>query len=164
MGRLQSPTHSQHFMSMLIALIGLTGTDFTRNMPQLSGRAVFGLLPDLWLALIQTSDPQTGQMSVQGGTDSLVARIYACKYATHVKAPPTTLHHVFEALHHSKLSQRTRDSLPSVPRVACTVRNANWLLRYWRTPTCVPNPLQQDEGVATFGFVKRKGVVAYSAD
>lgn len=164
MGRLQSPTHSQHFMGMLIALIGLTGTDFSRNMPQLSGRAVFGLLPDLWLALIQTYDPQTGQMNVQGGTDSLVARIYACKYATHVKAPPTTLHHVFEALHHSKLSQRTRDSLPSVSRVACTVRNVNWLLRYWRTPTCVPSPLQQDDGVATFGFVKRKGVVAYSAD
>jgi hypothetical protein len=164
MGRLKSPTHSQHLMSLLVSLIGLTGTDFTRNMPQLSGRSVFGLLPDLWMGLMQSYDPAAGQLSVDGATDGLVARIYATKYATHVKAPPTSLHHVFEALHHSKLSQRTRDSLPSVPRVACTVRNVNWLLRYWRVPACVPSPLEQADGVATFGFVKRKGVVAYSVE
>ena len=164
MGRLKSSTHSQHLMSLLVSLIGLTGTDFTRSMPQLSGRSVFGLLPDLWMALMQSYDPTAGQLRVDSATDSLVARIYATKYATHVKAPPTSLHHVFEALHHSKLSQRTRDSLPSVPRVACTVRNVNWLLRYWRMPACVPSPLEQADGVATFGFVKRKGVVAYSAE
>ena len=164
MGRMQSPTHAQHLMSMLLALIGLTGTDFTRNMPQLSGRSVFGFLPDLWLALMRSYDPSTGQLDVDSATDRLVACIYATKYATHVKAPPSSLHHVFETLHHSKLSQRTRDSLPSVARVVCTVHNENWLLKYWREPTNVPSPLQQEAGVPTFGFVKRKGVVAYSVE
>ena len=164
MGRMQSPTHSQHLMSMLLSLIGLTGTDFTRNMPQLSGRSVFGFLPDLWLALMRSYDPSTGQMDVDSATDRLVACIYAIKYATHVKAPPSSLHHVFEALQHSKLSQRTRDSLPSVARVVCTVRNVNWLLKYWREPTNVPSPLEQEGGVPTFGFVKRRGVVGYSVE
>ena len=121
MGRLQSPTHSQHLMSMLLALIGLTGTDFTRNMPQLSGRSVFGFLPDLLLPLMRSYDPATGQLDVDSATDRLVACLYATKYATHIKAPPASLHHVFETLHHSKLSQRTRDTLPSVGRVVCTV-------------------------------------------
>jgi hypothetical protein len=162
MGRLQSPTHSQHLMSMLLALIGLTGTDFTRNMPQLSGRSVFGFLPDLYLPLMRSYDPATGQLDVDSATDRLVACLYSTKYATHIRAPPASLHHVFEALHHSKLSQRTRDTLPSVGRVVCTVRNVNWLLKYWRDATCVPSPLLQEGGVPTFGFLKRNGVVAYS--
>ena len=164
MGRLQCPTHTAHLMSMLLALIGLTGTDFTRNMPQLSGRSVFGLLPDLWMALMRCYDPNTGQMEVDSATDQLVARMYAIKYATHIKTPPPTLHHVFETLHNSKLSPRTLNSLPSVGRVVCTVRNVNWLLKYWREPSNVPSPLSQEAGVPTYGFIKRKGVVAYAAE
>lgn len=164
MDRMRSPTHSQHLMSMLLALIGLTGTDYTRNLPQLSGKGVFGLLPDLWLALMVSYDPAAGQLDVDRATDRLVSCIYAAKYASHVKAPPTSLHSVLLTLQHSKLSQRTRDSLPTVPRIACSVRNVNWLIRYWREPTNVPSPLQQEGGVATFGFVKRKGLVAYACE
>ena len=71
---------------------------------------------------------------------------------------------MLEALHGSKLSQRTRDSLPTVARVQCTARNVNWLIRYWRQPTLVPDPLQNEGGVALYGFVKRRGVVAYAAE
>jgi hypothetical protein len=163
MDRMKSPTHSQHLMSMLIALIGLTGTDFTRSMPQLSGRSVFGLLPDLWLPLMGSYDPGQGQLDLGRASDNLVACIYASKYASHVKTPPTSLRHVFETLHQSKLSQRTRDSLPSVQRILCTIRNVNWLIKYWREPSLVPSPLLQEEGVAKFGFVKHNGVVGYSA-
>jgi hypothetical protein len=164
MDRMRSPTHSQHQMSMLLALIGLTGTDYTRGMPQLSGKSVFGLLPDLWLPLMASYDPLAGQMDVGRATDQLVACIYSAKYASHVKTPHCTLSAVLDTLHRSKLSQRTRDSLPSAQRIACTVRNVNWLIRYWREPACVPSPLLQDGGVATFGFVKRRGVVAYACE
>ncbi len=64
MDRMKSPSHSQHLMSMLLALIGLTGTDFTRSMPQLSGKSVFGLLPDLWMPLMGSYDPINGQLDV----------------------------------------------------------------------------------------------------
>ena len=164
MDRMKSPTHSQHLMSMLLALIGLTGTDFTRSMPQLSGKSVFGLLPDLWLSLMGSYDPMQGQLDLGRASDGLVACIYASKYATHVKTPSTSLQGVFETLHRSKLSQRTRDSLPSVPRIVCTIRNVNWLLKYWREPTNAPSPLFQEGGVAKFGFVKRNGIVGYSAE
>ena len=37
MGRIQMPSHAGFEMAMLIALISLTGTDFSRSLPQLSG-------------------------------------------------------------------------------------------------------------------------------
>ena len=164
MDRMKSPTHSQHLMSMLLVLIGLTGTDFTRSMPQLSGKSVFGFLPDLWLPLMGSYDPRQGQLDVGKAADMLVACIYASKFANHIKTPSVSLQTVFDALQRSKLSQRTRDSLPSISRINCTIRNVNWLLKYWREPTNVPNPLLQEDGVATFGFVKRNGLVGYSGE
>ena len=164
MDRMKSPTHSQHLMSMILALIGLTGTDFTRSMPQLSGKSVFGLLPDLWLPLMGSYDPVRGQLDVGRTMDGLVACIYSSKFATHIKSPCSSLQGIFDTLHGSKLSQRTRDSLPSVLRISCTIRNVNWLIKYWREPTNVPSPLLQEGGVATFGFVKHNGVVSYSSE
>jgi hypothetical protein len=159
MDRMTSPSHSQHYMSMILALIGLTGTDFTRNMPQLSGRSVFALLPDIWMPLMASYNIHSGQLDLQR-TDRLVATIYASKFANHVKSP-LMLEHVLEALHRSKLSQRTKESLPSVERIICTIKNVNWLLKYWREPTNTPTPFLEEEGVAIFGFVKKRGLVGY---
>ena len=163
-GRLGSPTHERQYMSMLLALIGLTGTDYTRGMPQLSGKSVFHLMPDIWMQLMRSYNPLSGQLDVDSATDGVVAAVYAAKYATHVKAPPFSLHSVLEILHGSKLSQRTRDSLPSVARIACTVRNVNWLILYWRQPLLAPNPLTSEAGVPKFGYVKQRGCVAYAAE
>lgn len=164
MGRLGSPTHERHYMSMLLALIGLTGTDYTRGMPQLSGKSVFNLLPDIWMQLMRCYDPLTGQMDVDGATDGLVASIYAAKYATHVRDAPFSLRAVLETLHGSKLSQRTKESLPTVGRIACTVRNVNWLLLYWRQPLVAPDPLLKEGGAPRFGYVKRRGCVEYEVE
>ena len=160
-GRVDAPLHSKHYMCMLLGLIGLTGTDYTRSMPQVSGKTLFNLLPDLWVVLMRVYRPETGQLDVDCTADLLVAAVYANKYSAHVKASPS-LQHVLLALRASKLSERTRDSLPDVPRVKCTVRNINWLIRYWRDPALVPDPLACEEGLATFGYVRRRGVVEYS--
>jgi len=53
---------------------------------------------------------------------------------------------VLADLHGSTIAARTKESLPSVERVACTVRNANWVLAYW---TCDPAP---DPIQPAFGF------------
>jgi len=160
--RMDSPTHCRHYMSMLLALIGLTGTDYTRNMPQVSGKTVFGLLSSVWLPLMRSFNPGTGQLEVQPTVDHVVGCIYAIKYSSHLKTAPGSLKGILDTLQSSKLSQRTRDALPSIPRMACSVRNVNWLIRYWREPTCTPNPLENEAGVATFGFVKQNGVVGYT--
>ena len=48
--------------------------------------------------------------------------------------------------------QRLRDSLPSKERVACTVRNANWLLKYWGCTS--DNPLPPDPVQPEYGFCR----------
>lgn len=136
-GRIRMPTHAGHEMAMLIALIALTGTDFSRNLPQMSGRSVYGWLPDLWPTLATAYLPDgTGRLEPSRAADHLVALLYRTKFPKHV-GPSETLRAVLEDLQGSAISQRTKDSLPTYERIMCTVRNANWVLAYW---TCEPAP------------------------
>lgn len=143
-GRVLLPTHRRHEMAMLIALIGLTGTDFSRHLPQLSGRALFEYLPDLWCTLAAVFDPALDALRVPEAADRLVALIYRTKFPKHVRAT-AGLAPVLAELSASGISARTKASLPSQARVLCTLRNANWLLAYW---TCErpPDPLQPAYG------------------
>lgn len=137
-GRIRAPTHAGHEMAMLIALIALTGTDFSRNLPQMSGRSVYGWLPDIWPTLLMAYQPDgpTGRLEPSRATDQLVALLYRTKFPKHV-GPSRALREVLEDLHDSTISQKTKDCLPTYERIACTVRNANWVLAYW---TCEPAP------------------------
>jgi hypothetical protein len=157
-GRVVIPTHQGHEMGMLVALIALTGTDFSRNLPQVSGRSVFGFLPSIWGALIQAYDPATGQLDVHVAADVLVSRIYHVKFPKQLS--PSTEGSLEAALTRlrgegggpsSKLAPRVRDSLPTAARVVCSIRNANWVLKYWGwnmdEPHPVPDPVQP-----TYGF------------
>lgn len=135
-GRIRSMTHAGHEMAMLVALIALTGTDFSRNLPQLSGRTLYGWLPDIWHALMAAYQPSCCRLDEGRAVNQLVALLYRTKFPKH--APRSdNLAGVLCTLQQSPLSARVRDSLPSPGRVACTVRNANWVLAYW---TCEPPP------------------------
>lgn len=46
-GRTLMPTHAGCEVRMLIALIALTGTDFSRNLPYITGKQVFECLPQV---------------------------------------------------------------------------------------------------------------------
>lgn len=162
LGRAACDSHKGHLMAMLVSLIGLTGTDFSRQLPQVSGRSIFGFLPDIWPDLMRSYDPGAGQLDVGAAADRLVAAIYTTKFSSHVKARLPSLQAVLHALKNSKLSQRTSGSLPSAEQVRCTARNVNWILRYWTDPTRAPSPTELCEGRATYGFVRSKGLVAYA--
>ena len=148
-GRIRMPTHAGHEITMLIALIALTGTDFSRNLPQMSGRTVFSWLPDIWPALMQAYLPDggtVGRLEQTRATDQLVALLYRTKFPKHVgQVSGASLQAVLAALQGSSISDRVKQSLPSYERVACTVRNANWVLAYW---TCepAPDPIQPEYG------------------
>ena len=131
-GRITMPSHRGHEMAMLVALIALTGTDFTRNLPQMTGRSVFSFLPDIWGTLAAAYDPERTAMRVETATDMLVAHLYRTKFDKLFRGTtPTGLTGTLAELRASKMAQRNKDSLPSVERIACTVRNSNWVLAYW---------------------------------
>jgi hypothetical protein len=135
-GRITLPMHRGHEMAMLVSLIALTGTDFSRHLPQISGRTVYGWLPYLWMTLTICFDPASDSLLVSDATNRLVALIYRQKFPKHATSVEG-LGQVLAQLSSSAISQRVKDSLPSAERVACTVQNANWLLAYW---TCLPAP------------------------
>jgi hypothetical protein len=162
LGRARSISHDAHMMRMLVSLIGLTGTDFTRQMPQVSGKTVFAFLPDIYQTLMLSFDTSTCQLDVPFATNKLVAAIYTSKFSSHFKSAPPTLQCILDTLHASKLSQRTCASLPTVAQISCTIRNVNWVLNYWSDPTHAPSPTAVADGSPTFGYVKQKGIVAYA--
>lgn len=144
-GRIVLPSHAGHEMRMLISLIALTGTDFSRNLPQMSGRSVYGWLPDLWPTLAMAYLPDgMGRLEPSRATDQLVALLYRTKFSKHV-GRSGSLRAVLEDLQGSAIAQKTKESLPTYERIMCTVRNANWVLAYW---TCepAPDPIQHEYG------------------
>lgn len=44
-GRAASLTHAGHEVRMLCSLVAITGTDFSRNLPYITGKTVFETLP-----------------------------------------------------------------------------------------------------------------------
>lgn len=51
-----------HEMRLLLVLIALSGTDFTRGIPQISGKTLYGMVPALWSRLCRAYDVETQQV------------------------------------------------------------------------------------------------------
>ena len=157
-GRTHLPLHSGHEMRMLISLIGLTGTDFSRGLPRISGRCVFDLLPRVWMTLAMVYDPAADQLRVPECVDRLLALLYHLKFEKHA-ADFRGYRVVLAQIQGGSLSQKVKDSLPSAERAEATVRNVNWVLQYWR---CEPSPPDPVLNGAQFGYRLERGVPCYA--
>lgn len=126
--------YASHYMQVLACLIGLTGTDFTRNLPLVGVKKIWGMLAErgMWDGILQSFDMQESTLDPGEAGDRFIARIYLENYSKHVSGVPSSLESVLCALSScSKLSDRTKTLLPSDERVRVTIRNINWLLKYW---------------------------------
>jgi len=141
-GRVRLPALAGHEVTMLTALVALTGTDFTRKLPQLTGRTVYNWLPDVWPSLALAYDPGSMELR-EGPAQDLVALLYRVKFPRHAHSP--RLEDVLRELREASIGDKTKATLPTCERVAVTVRNVNWVLAYW---TCqpAPDPLQPAYG------------------
>ena len=127
-------SHETCYMQILACLIGLTGTDFTRNLPLMGVKKLWSLLAEknVWAGVLQSFDVQYFAMDPDAASDLLVARVYLENYRKHISGVSSSLNGVLGALARCpKLSDRTKTLLPSESRVQATIRNINWLLRYW---------------------------------
>lgn len=140
-----SPCHELHFMRIFACLIGMTGTDFTRTMPYLSPPKIWDALAvdGIWPALVRSYDVSKQQLVPGDACDMLIARLYRNKFEKH--AIGNNLDTVLQSLQGSKLGDRIKKQLPSAARVVVTIRNINWVLKYWEciqplkapVPSCV---------------------------
>lgn len=156
LGRSRLSSHDGHEISLLVCLIGLSGTDFTRGLPLVSGKTLYDFLPSLWVRLCRSYDTSARQLVPDAALDLLVSRIYHRKFERHTA--DRDMSDVLARLKASKLSGKTKDRLPEAETLLCTLRNTNWLLRYWRELD-PPDPVQEE-----FGFCRTKtGAVQFCA-
>jgi hypothetical protein len=147
MGRLSLASHVGHEISMLTSLISMTGTDFSRNLPQMSGRSVYSFLPDIWGALAMAYDPANTCLRIEHTKNYLVPLLYKSKFPKHVSvASHASLHETLLELQNSGIAASVKQTLPTPERIECSIRNTNWVLAYW---TCEPYP---DPVQSAYGF------------
>lgn len=153
-----SQKHSECYMRLLCSLIALTGTDFTRKLPQISPKKVWDLIPvkTVWTSLLEAFDTEKKQLFVNPidetgvgelvvtPSERLVATLYSVKFSNHV--PPgfsnsnkCSMESILCAIKRSKLSEKTKLQIPSRRKVDVTIRNSNWLLQYWECRQPAPN-------------------------
>jgi hypothetical protein len=145
-GRIILPRLVGHEITMLVSLMALTGTDFSRNLPLLTGRSVYGFLPHIWVTLGMVFDPDTGLLRVDEVADRLVALLYSLKFSKHSGADRRGYTTVISRIKASKLKPITLDYLPSLQRVQSTVCNVNWVMLYWRCISPIPDPMDPSFG------------------
>eukprot|EP00961_Rhodomonas_salina_P213797 2887469-Rhodomonas_salina.2 len=147
-------SHDCAWMNALCALVALFGgTDFSRGIPQLGPKRVWDAMDRLAPQLAQSFDLETGQFKEEETMNTVVARIYGMVFAAHIGGGGG-LQSAINALRNSKLSERTRQQIPSCEYVLTSVRNANWVLLYWGGE-------QRDEMSGDFGYKKRGNAVTY---
>jgi hypothetical protein len=122
--------HEKHYMEMLSCLVALTGTDFTRNIPLIGVDKLWELMAikEVWNGFTMAFDVETGSLCVDKACDSFIARLYCHKFPKHARG--NTLTGVLTTLK-SKLGKRSVELLPSEARMQVTIKNTNWLLKYW---------------------------------
>lgn len=153
-GRLQLPMHVGHEIRMLIVLIILTGTDFSRNIPLVSGKTIWDMLVGLWIPLATTYDPASSQIKLTQGINKLVTKIYQLKFKN--ISPSSTYTDIYtHIMHGSKISMRMKKYMPPENRVLTTLKNANWVLQYWNCETA-PDPIGEQ-----FGYMQVNGRTVY---
>jgi hypothetical protein len=156
-GRVPLPAQVGFEGRMLVALIALTGTDFSRNLPLLSGAFVYENLTRVWMALAGAYNVETEQLREDATVDGLLALLYNLRYPNHTDAVRSGYNGVAAKIQGSKLSERTKRLMPTRERMIATVRNVNWVLQYWRCEE-VEDPIQERYGFQTLS----NGKVAYT--
>lgn len=132
-------------VNLLIGLIGLAGTDFTRKIGGVSATTLYDYLPHLWMKLSVAYNESKNEFLEDAMLDQVLNTIYTNKFQNHVVPGTRDLGSLLQQLQISKLNARTKNILQSVAMLRCTVRNTNWLLMYW-TNSEYPNPVQEKYG------------------
>ena len=122
----EAPPHWE--MKCLAALIAMTGTDFSRSLPMIGPKRLWFVLPSIIKGVLASF--QGDELDAQTATERIIAPLYRAIYTLHAGIA-TTFDNVMGNIMRSKLSATTKARMPSRNQCRTTVRNANFLLKYW---------------------------------
>ena len=112
-------------IKLFITLLGLSGTDFTRNLPLISPQRMWSNLP----LIIQAFDMATFDTISLDNGKRIVELLYAEAFPKHIDT--FSRRSVWQQAQWSKLADRTKNLIPTDKRILCTLRNLNFLMAYW---------------------------------
>lgn len=123
-------------MRCLISLIALTGTDFSRTLPTVGPRRMWFLVPSFIRGMLTCF--REGTLEPTQALQKIVAPIYRGIYTKYTDMA-ISYEDVMSAVFKSKLSLTTKTRMPSTNQCLTTIRNANFLLKYWadEAPDCM---------------------------
>ena len=111
-------------IKLFILLLGLSGTDFTRNLPLVSPQRMWNSLP----LIVQTFQMDGSGVHMAQGK-RMVELLYAETFPKHIDT--FSRQSVWTQAQASKLGQRNKALIPTDGRIVCTLRNVNFLMAYW---------------------------------
>lgn len=133
-------------IKLFIALLGLSGTDFTRNLPLVSPQKMWAALGQI----VQTFQMErAAAINIQQGK-RIVELLYAEAFPKHIDA--FSRRSVWSQAQASKLGPRNKALIPTDARILCTLRNVNFLMEYWLA-------FAPPERIEEYGFRMRAGGV-----
>jgi len=114
----------------LVALVG--GTDFSRPMPLVGPRRFweFMFCAKRPIDFFECIDEENNMLNRDMIKEKIIAKVYASVYNTHVQNA-RGFDSVMMQLKNSRLSDRTKNSLPTREFMEVTTRNAEWTVLYW---------------------------------
>ena len=112
-------------IKLFITLLGLSGTDFTRNLPLVSPVKIWASLP-----LVAQTFSMDGDLCIdQAQGKRIIELLYSEVYPKHID--PYSRASVWHQAQVSKLGARNKALIPTDARIRCTLRNLNFLMAYW---------------------------------
>ena len=112
-------------IKLFITLLGLSGTDFTRNLPLVSPQRMWDNLP----LIIQAFDMETEVTVNMEQCKRVVELLYGETFPKHIDV--FSRRSIWQQAQWSKLGARNKDLIPTDKRIMCTLRNLNFLMSYW---------------------------------
>ena len=115
-----------------VYLMLCAGTDFSRNTPLLGPKRMWEALPTIGGPLLEAVRG-TREVNEKLFLNRVVARLYALNFKKHIPVghDAGSLEHVLRGMQKSKLSDGTKQKLPSMERMGVTLRNVAWVIKYW---------------------------------
>jgi hypothetical protein len=137
------------FISFLVAIVGC---DFTNGLPRVGPKTVWQKLPAIWKVLQKSFICEKNEFCVEDvGNGVLTSLLYSIN-RRHIHGPTERLEQIVKSLRTSPtLSPSMRDKVPTVPELACLVRNSNWVLHYWWDANLPPRGASKH-----YGFVENR--------
>ena len=153
---------SEHEMTrFLVFHMLLTGSDYSRKMPQLGAGFVWeNMHVSIPLLTCCTNDAGEGfQLDEDACADTVFAELYRAKYPRHVSGEPGSFDAVIDELRGSKLTASTKARLPDRDFARCLVKNVLWIMTYWELHNSNP----EVDLTGRHGFVESNGKLVFGS-